>query len=62
MSGKLKALIVTPIGGGVALLVCLAFGSAMTGTDQGTTLFKTIIPMVIAAATVIIVIVEALVM
>lgn len=62
MSSKLKALIVTPIGGGIALLVCMAVNTALTGTDSGTTLFKSIVPIVIAAATVIIMIVEALVM
>jgi hypothetical protein len=62
MSTKLKALILTPMAGGLALLVWAAFATALTGTDSGTTLMKSLVPIMIGVATLITMIVEAIAM
>jgi hypothetical protein len=62
MSSKLKALIVTPISGGIAALVWVGMATAITATDSGTTLMKTLVPIIIGVCTILIMLVEALVM
>ncbi len=62
MSQKLKALIMTPLVGGLAILVWQGFAVAMTGTDTGTTLMKSLVPLMIGIATIIGMVIEAIVM
>jgi hypothetical protein len=61
VSTKLKALILTPVVGGLAALAWAAFASALTATDSGTTMMKSMVPIIIGVATLISMIVEAIV-
>jgi hypothetical protein len=62
MSSKLKALIITPIAGGISALVWAGVSTAITATDSGTTLMKTLVPIIIGVVTILTMLVEALVM
>ena len=62
MSPKLKALVITPIVGGIAALVWAGVATSLTATDSGTALMKSLVPIIIGVVTVLIMLIEALVL